>query len=173
MKAAVAAVILVFKFIAISVDVEGFTAVRRLSLIPQQLHFDSYRPRSIGSRLQASDGDAGPETDDSDIEDDLDSYDFEGGFQKRLEKEGGTTGLKIKAVKRDAAGAADSIKSTVLSGLFPNVGNPDSKGLVTDTGWSATLAALAVIVILAVGAQVTQHPFEVSSNGEELGFGVR
>lgn len=45
------------------------------------------------------------ESDDSTLElDSDDDYDFERGFQERLMKEGGETGVKVKAAKRSVDG---------------------------------------------------------------------
>jgi hypothetical protein len=99
-----------------------------------------------------------------------DDYDFNAGFQARLQKEGGGTNLKVKtAAKRSTESvkqAVDQTKSTLLgksggSGLFP-------------TQLSPTVGILVLVMVLAIGTYLSSPaPFETSTNGEQLIFGVR
>uniref|UniRef100_A0A7S1B9T9 Uncharacterized protein n=1 Tax=Corethron hystrix TaxID=216773 RepID=A0A7S1B9T9_9STRA len=171
---------LIYMIASLSTGVDGYNPNGRLPLTSVQFHVSRNRYCSVGflqpSRLLASDDNAESEIAGSGDEvEDLDSYDFEAEFKNRMEKEGGATKLRIKNATKDAAkGAADtagSIKSTIVSGLFPDVNNAASKGLVTDSGWNLTLASLALIIVLAVGTQVMQQP--IDTNGEVLGFGIR
>ena len=80
--------------------------------------------------------------DDSEAgESELDEYDFEAGFQKRMKKEGGEQGLKVKAAKqsvdsvtRGVARSVDSVTrdvtGSVQSKLFPT---GKQEGLVSNT----------------------------------------
>mmetsp|Transcript_651 Transcript_651/g.778 ORF Transcript_651/g.778 Transcript_651/m.778 type:complete len:180 (-) Transcript_651:163-702(-) len=95
-------------------------------------------------------------------------YDFEAGFQARLEKEGGTRGVQAKAVKR----SVDSAKNVVTAGLKESAQN--SVDLLSGTEWNLTVGFLVLVVVLAIGTHLASPvPFETSSNGEQLGFGVR
>jgi len=96
-----------------------------------------------------------------------DDYDFEAGFQARLKKEGGRKGVQVKAAKR----SVDSATRAVTSGLKQSKQSVD---LLSFSEWNLTLGFLALVVVLAVGTHfASPAPFETSSNGEQLGFGLR
>merc|ERR1740130_2562343 len=98
---------------------------------------------------------------------DDDDYDFEAGFQARLKKEGGRTGMQVKAAKR----SVDSTTRAVTSGLKQSKQSVD---LLSLSEWNLTLGFLALVVVLAVGTHfASPAPFETSSTGEQLGFGGR
>ena len=108
------------------------------------------------------------ESDDalSDADDDIDDYDFERGFQERLKKEGGETGLKVKAAKRSVDAASKQVtnqaKRSVKNATKATKGASDSLfsdlGLLSQSEWGLTLGALALVVVLAVGTQVASPP---------------
>jgi hypothetical protein len=100
-------------------------------------------------------------TDDDELSDD---YDFEAGFKARLKQEGGRKGVQAKAAKR----SVDSATKGVTSGLKQSVSE------LSVSQWSLTVGFLALVVVLAVGTHfASSTPFETSTNGEQLGFGVR
>jgi hypothetical protein len=104
-------------------------------------------------------------------EDSLDDYDFEAGFQARLKKEGGTTGVKVKtaakSVKQGAKRSVDSVSQGVTE-----TGN--ILGLLTSSEWGMTVGVLALVVVLAIGTHFSSPaPFETTSTGEQLTFGAR
>mmetsp|Transcript_28480 Transcript_28480/g.42247 ORF Transcript_28480/g.42247 Transcript_28480/m.42247 type:complete len:157 (+) Transcript_28480:78-548(+) len=92
-------------------------------------------------------------------------YDFEAGFQERLKKEGGRTGIKVKAAKR----SVDSVTRDVTGSVQTKI------DLLSASEWNLTVGFLALVVVLAVGTHFASppQPFETSTNGEQLGFGVR
>lgn len=99
-----------------------------------------------------------------------DDYDFEAGFQARLKKEGGRTGVQVKAAKR----SVDSAARAVTSGLKQQPKKQNSVDLLSLSEWNLTLGFLALVVVLAVGTHfASPAPFETSSTGEQLGFGGR
>eukprot|EP00566_Odontella_aurita_P028242 CAMPEP_0113587866 /NCGR_PEP_ID=MMETSP0015_2-20120614/35165_1 /TAXON_ID=2838 /ORGANISM="Odontella" /LENGTH=197 /DNA_ID=CAMNT_0000493611 /DNA_START=106 /DNA_END=697 /DNA_ORIENTATION=+ /assembly_acc=CAM_ASM_000160 len=97
---------------------------------------------------------------------DLDDYDFERGFQERLKKEGGETGVKVKAAKRSVDVAskqvANQAKQSVNTATAATKGASDSLfkdlGLLSQSEWGLTLGALALVVVLAIGTQVASPP---------------
>mmetsp|Transcript_8217 Transcript_8217/g.12847 ORF Transcript_8217/g.12847 Transcript_8217/m.12847 type:complete len:190 (+) Transcript_8217:241-810(+) len=100
----------------------------------------------------------------------VDNYDFESGFQERLKKEGGKRGVQAKAVKR----SVDSATNELVAGIKESAEN--SVGLLSGSEWNLTLGFLVLVVVLAIGTHFAAPPvlpFETSSNGEPLGFGVR
>lgn len=99
-------------------------------------------------------------------EDDADAYDFDAGFRDRLAREGGATGVRVKAAKRSvddasraarrqvansARGAANSAKEGTKE-LFEDI------GLLSKTGWGLTVLSLGAVVIVAVAAQFAGPP---------------
>ena len=93
-----------------------------------------------------------------------DEYDFEAGFQERLKKDGGRTGIKVKAAKR----SVDSVTRDVTGSV------KDKLDLLSASEWNLTVGVLGLVVLLAVGSHfASPQPFETSTNGEQLGFGVR
>jgi len=103
-------------------------------------------------------------TNDDELSDD---YDFEAGFQARLKQEGGRKGVQAKAAKR----TVDSATKVVTSSLKQS---RQSVSLLSTSEWSLTVGFLALVVVLAVGTHfASSTPFETSTNGEQLGFGVR
>jgi hypothetical protein len=110
----------------------------------------------------------GEEAINTDNDDELsDDYDFEAGFQARLKQEGGRKGVQAKAAKR----SVDSATKVVTSGLKQS---RQSVSLLSTSEWSLTVGFLVLVVVLAVGTHfASSTPFETSTNGEQLGFGVR
>lgn len=101
----------------------------------------------------------------------LGDYDFEAGFQARLKKEGGRTGVKVKAAKRSVNSFTKGVTNSVQSSAKQSRNSPT---LVSTSEWYLTLGFLALVVLLAVGTHFSSiEPFETASNGEQLGFGIR
>lgn len=102
------------------------------------------------------------ESDDTFVSADIDDYDFERGFQERLKKEGGETGVKVKAAKRSVDAASKQVtnqaKRSVNTATAATKGVSDSLlsdlGLLSKSEWGLTLGALALVVLLAIGTQV-------------------
>ena len=93
-----------------------------------------------------------------------DEYDFEAGFQERLKKDGGRTGIKVKAAKR----SVDSVTRDVTGSVKNKI------DLLSASEWNLTVGVLGLVVLLAIGSHfASPQPFETSTNGEQLGFGVR
>lgn len=93
-----------------------------------------------------------------------DEYDFEAGFQERLKKDGGRTGIKVKAAKR----SVDSVTRDVTGSVKNKI------DLLSASEWNLTVGVLGLVVLLAIGTHfASPQPFETSTNGEQLGFGVR
>jgi len=118
---------------------------------------------------------------------DIDAYDFESGFQERLKKEGGRTGVNVKAAKRSVNSAVDSaardVTGTVKSSLKKS-GVGSDLGLLSNSEWSMTLGVLVLVVVLAVASHFAAPPpaFEALStkdqlerlaNAEQVQFGIR
>mmetsp|Transcript_28749 Transcript_28749/g.51998 ORF Transcript_28749/g.51998 Transcript_28749/m.51998 type:complete len:174 (+) Transcript_28749:82-603(+) len=104
-------------------------------------------------------------------EEEMDDYDFEAGFQQRLEQEGGISGVQAKATKR----SVDSVKRDVTGSFKSNIDllSTNEIDLLPATEWNLTLGFLALVVVLAVGTHLSSpQPFELNSDGEQLGFGV-
>jgi hypothetical protein len=100
-------------------------------------------------------------------DDELDDYDFESGFQARLKKEGGATGMQVKKVKTAAKRSVDSVTQGVTE-------TRDILGLLSKSEWGLTVGVLALVVVLAIGTHfASPAPFETASTGEQLTFGVR
>ena len=100
--------------------------------------------------------------DSNESDDTFDSdYDFERGFQERLNKEGGETGLKVKAAKRSVDAASKQVtnqaKQSVNTATAATKGASDSLlsdlGLLSQSEWGLTLGALALVVVIAIGTQ--------------------
>jgi hypothetical protein len=126
---------------------------------------------SIATKRKAVDNNDVEQEDlnNTNVDDNEEDYDFNAGFQARLQKEGGGTNLKVKtAAKRSTESvkqAVDQTKSTLLgngiSGLFP-------------TQLSPTVGILVLVMVLAIGTHLSSPaPFETSTNGEQLIFGAR
>jgi len=120
---------------------------------------------------------------DADDNDELDDYDFEAGFQARLQKEGGRTGVQVKAAKRSVNSVTRDVTGSVQSNVKKSRNN---LSLLSTSEWFLTVGVLVLVVVLAVGTHVTgtstesfepifgsTEPFETTSNGEQLGFGGR
>jgi len=95
----------------------------------------------------------------AEAEDVIDTYDFEGGFQERLKKEGGVTGVKVKAAKRSvdtaskvARRSVDSVTRDVTKSVSSDL------GLLGQSEWGMTLGVLALVVVLAIGSQFASPP---------------
>mmetsp|Transcript_62988 Transcript_62988/g.73674 ORF Transcript_62988/g.73674 Transcript_62988/m.73674 type:complete len:113 (+) Transcript_62988:208-546(+) len=98
--------------------------------------------------------------------------DFDAAFRARVKKDGGVTGVKLKVAKKAADSATRGISKSIKSSLFP--GGVTLDGLLSNSQWSLTVGFLALVVVLAVFAQLSSpEPFETSSTGEQLGFGLR
>jgi len=92
---------------------------------------------------------------------DSDDYDFERGFQERLMKEGGETGVKVKAAKRSVDVATKQVTNQAKRSL--NAATVSTKnvsdsllsdlGLLSQSEWGLTLGALALVVLIAIGTQ--------------------
>jgi len=106
------------------------------------------------------------------IEDDeLGDYDFEAGFQARLQKEGGRSGVQVKAAKRSAESVSRGVTKSVQSSAKQS---KQTLSLLSSSEWYLTVGFLALVVVLAVGTHfASTEPFETSTSGEQLGFGVR
>ena len=100
--------------------------------------------------------------DSNESDDTFDSdYDFELGFQERLKKEGGETGVKVKAAKRSVDAASKQVtnqaKRSVNTATAATKGVSDSLlsdlGLLSKSEWGLTLGALALVVVIAIGTQ--------------------
>ena len=103
------------------------------------------------------------ESDDSTLElDSDDDYDFERGFQERLMKEGGETGVKVKAAKRSVDVATKQVTNQAKRSL--NTATASTKnvsdsllsdlGLLSKSEWGLTLGALALVVVIAISTQL-------------------
>mmetsp|Transcript_21236 Transcript_21236/g.25270 ORF Transcript_21236/g.25270 Transcript_21236/m.25270 type:complete len:206 (+) Transcript_21236:72-689(+) len=115
--------------------------------------------------------------------DDVSSYDFESGFQERLKKEGGRTGMKVKAAKRSMNSAVDSAARDVKGSVTNSSLQLSDLGLLSNSEWSMTLGVLVLVVVLAVGSHFAAPPepfaalstseqLERLANAEQVGFGV-
>ena len=101
------------------------------------------------------------ESDDT-LELDSDDYDFERGFQERLMKEGGETGVKVKAAKRSVDVATKQVTNQAKRSL--NTATASTKnvsdsllsdlGLLSKSEWGLTLGALALVVVIAISTQL-------------------
>lgn len=106
-----------------------------------------------------------------DDDDELGDYDFEAGFQARLEQEGGRTGVQVKAAKRSVTKATRDVTGSVRSNVKES---RNTLSLLSTSEWYLTVGFLALVVVLAVGTHFSSvEPFETSTNGEQLGFGIR
>ena len=114
----------------------------------------SYHKPIIIFAVSGGDSNESDDTFDSD-------YDFERGFQERLNKEGGETGLKVKAAKRSVDAASKQVtnqaKQSVNTATAATKGASDSLlsdlGLLSQSEWGLTLGALALVVVIAIGTQ--------------------
>mmetsp|Transcript_5141 Transcript_5141/g.8445 ORF Transcript_5141/g.8445 Transcript_5141/m.8445 type:complete len:190 (-) Transcript_5141:75-644(-) len=106
--------------------------------------------------------------DDTVDNDELEDYDFEAGFQARLKKEGGATRVQVKtAAKR----SVESVTRGATQGVTESA---NILGLLTSSQWGMTVGVLGLVVLLAIGTHLASPaPFETTSNGEQLTFGVR
>ena len=87
------------------------------------------------------------------------AYDFNAGFKARVQQEGGKQTLQRKVVTTKAQKAASSTTQDFVQSITQN---PIVYGLV------------AFIVLVAIASLFTSPaPFEQSTNGEQLNFGVR
>lgn len=100
--------------------------------------------------------------DSNESDDTFDSdYDFELGFQERLKKEGGETGVRVKAAKRSVDAASKQVtnqaKRSVNTATAATKGVSDSLlsdlGLLSKSEWGLTLGALVLVVVIAIGTQ--------------------
>ena len=105
---------------------------------------------------------SGEDSNDESGDDTFDSdYDFELGFQQRLKKEGGETGVKVKAAKRSVDAASKQVtnqaKRSMKTATAATKGVSDSLlsdlGLLSKSEWGLTLGALALVVVIAIGIQ--------------------
>uniref|UniRef100_A0A7S2M5X2 Uncharacterized protein n=1 Tax=Skeletonema marinoi TaxID=267567 RepID=A0A7S2M5X2_9STRA len=118
------------------------------------------------------------ESDDTSVSADMDDYDFERGFQERLKKEGGETGVKVKAAKRSVDAASKQVtnqaKRSMNTATAATKGASDSLlsdlGLLSKSEWGLTLGALALVVVLAIGTQVAspQKSFADMSTKDQI-----
>lgn len=114
--------------------------------------------RSIIFAVSEDSNERGDDTLDSVDDDD---YDFERGFQARLMKEGGETGVKVKAAKRSVDVATKQVtnqaKRSLNSATASTKNVSDSLlsdlGLLSQSEWGLTLGALALVVVIAIGTQ--------------------
>eukprot|EP00560_Eucampia_antarctica_P008257 CAMPEP_0197824138 /NCGR_PEP_ID=MMETSP1437-20131217/1438_1 /TAXON_ID=49252 ORGANISM="Eucampia antarctica, Strain CCMP1452" /NCGR_SAMPLE_ID=MMETSP1437 /ASSEMBLY_ACC=CAM_ASM_001096 /LENGTH=183 /DNA_ID=CAMNT_0043423655 /DNA_START=90 /DNA_END=638 /DNA_ORIENTATION=+ len=100
---------------------------------------------------------------DDDDDEDLDDYDFQAAFQERVKKEGGASGLKAKAAKREVDTITRDVTGSIKSKL-------SSEGLLSTSEWGLTVGFLALVVVLAIGTHFGSSPIpiETDSNGDEL-----
>lgn len=90
---------------------------------------------------------------------DTEAYDFNAGFKARVQQEGGKQTLQRKVVTTKAQKVASSTTQDLVQSISQN---PIVYGLV------------AFIVLVAIASLFTSPaPFEQSTNGEQLNFGVR
>lgn len=122
----------------------------------------------INLSLASQDNDSIENDSNSNDEEVVDEYDFQAGFQKRVKKEGGVSGIKAKAAKRSVDSVTRNVTGSIKSKLF-------SEGLVSTSEWGLTVGFLALVVVLAISTQFGSSPvpFETDTNGDELFFGAR
>ena len=104
---------------------------------------------------------------DGDGDGDADGDDgFDAGFRERLAREGGATGVRVKAARRDADATARAARRRAAAAARGAAGAAGDGardlvadvGLLSKTGWGATLLSLGAVVLLAVAAQLTAPP---------------
>jgi hypothetical protein len=131
---------------------------------------------SLSQDPNQQEGGDGESSSKATVEDDeLDDYDFEAGFQARLKKEGGATGVQVKtAAKQSVDSVTRGAKRSVDSVTQGVTETGNILGLLSKSEWGMTVGVLALVVVLAIGTHfASPAPFETTSNGEQLTFGVR
>lgn len=143
-----------FAPLAQSVTGRNKDAISNLREYAMSIVTSSYYRKPIVIFAVSGDSNESDDTFDSD-------YDFELGFQERLKKEGGETGVKVKAAKRSVDAASKQVtnqaKRSVNTATAATKGVSDSLlsdlGLLSKSEWGLTLGALALVVVIAIGTQ--------------------
>mmetsp|Transcript_10378 Transcript_10378/g.11854 ORF Transcript_10378/g.11854 Transcript_10378/m.11854 type:complete len:188 (+) Transcript_10378:176-739(+) len=108
-------------------------------------------------------------------------FDFETAFQKRLDDEGGVTGVKVKSSTRFVADTANSVAEDVSKvsdsmkqTFFQTPGDPDIGNFTSTSIFLVLVMLLAggTLFLFALGAPFPYQPFETTVEGKALMFGV-
>jgi len=107
-------------------------------------------------------------------------FDFEAAFQKRVDKEGGVTGIKVKSTTRSVTNAANSVaedvskaSDSVKQTFFQTPGDPDTENFTLKSIFLVfvMLVAGGVLFNFAMSAPFSDDPFETTIEGKSLMFG--